>query len=38
VLTEADLPAIEASGAWFIRKVDARTDPFYLNRPGSRPR
>ena len=28
-LTAADLPAIRASGAWFIRKVDAAVDPFF---------
>ena len=33
VLTEADLPAIRASGAWFIRKVDAAVDPFFRALP-----
>ncbi|MEO7553717.1 MAG: beta-1,6-N-acetylglucosaminyltransferase [Alteraurantiacibacter sp.] len=29
VLTKADLPAIRASGAWFMRKVDAEVDRFF---------
>lgn len=33
VLTAADLPAIRASGAWFIRKVDAAADPFFRALP-----
>lgn len=33
ILTQADLPAIRASGAWFIRKVDAAIDPFFQALP-----
>ncbi len=33
VLTAADLPAIRASGAWFIRKVDVAVDPFFRALP-----
>lgn len=33
VLTEADLPRIRASEAWFIRKVDAAIDPFFVQLP-----
>lgn len=33
ILTAADLPAIRASRAWFIRKVDARIDPFFRDLP-----
>lgn len=29
LLIRADEPAIRASGAWFIRKVDAAVDPFF---------
>lgn len=30
-LVAGDAPAIRASGAWFFRKVDAATDPFFLD-------
>jgi hypothetical protein len=30
LLDASDLPAIEASGAWFMRKVSARHDDFFL--------
>jgi hypothetical protein len=33
VLTGADLPAIRASGDWFVRKVDLRVDPFFRALP-----
>lgn len=33
VLTATDLPAIRASGAWFMRKVDATVDPFFRALP-----
>lgn len=33
VVTAADLPAIRASGAWFMRKVDSQVDPFFRQLP-----
>ena len=33
ILTAADLPRIQASGAWFARKVDANVDPFFRALP-----
>jgi hypothetical protein len=33
VLTAADLLAIRASGAWFMRKVDSQVDPFFRQLP-----
>lgn len=36
VLGAADRPAIEASGAWFMRKVSARHDDFFLRMGRSR--
>ena len=33
ILTAADLPAIRASGAWFVRKVDAAIDSFFRHLP-----
>lgn len=35
LLTAADWPAAQASGAWFARKVSTRHDPFFLALPAT---